>query len=166
MSNIANAHNGKPLLEVSETVAALKNRSSGRREFIKAAQIEQKTYFESCQEIIGSGLYRYLELVKEKIKIKVRNQSVLDGPSSCPKHGVNNKMLESIHNTVEYFLLPEIVTRFIMKFKNLNYKNAPSFLYGDGKKLPTEHIWTYCLRYVIGVLRINFCCYHSYLLAF
>ena len=48
-------------------------------------------------------------------------------------------MLESIHNTVEYFLLPEIVTRFIMKFKNLNYKNARSFLYGDGKRLPKEH---------------------------
>ena len=87
----------------------------------------------------GSGLDRYIELIKEKIKIKVQNKSVLDGLSSCLKYGVNIRALGSIHNTVEYVLFPEIVTRFIMKLKNLNYKNASSLLYGDGKRLLIEH---------------------------
>ena len=134
-----NANDGKALLEVSERLTALKNRFSDPRWFIKAAQIEQKIYCGNCQEIIGSCLDRYIELIKEKIKIKIQNKSVLDGPSSCLKYGVNIRTLGSIHNTVEYRLFPEIVTRFIMKLKNLNYKNASSLLYGDGKRLPTEH---------------------------
>ena len=75
-----NADDRKALLEVSERLTALKNRSSDRRGFIKAAQMEQKIYCENCQELIGGGLDRYIELIKEKIKIKVQNKSVLDGP--------------------------------------------------------------------------------------
>ena len=128
--------------------------------------MEQKIYCENCQELIGGGLDRYIELIKEKIKIKVQNKSLLDGPSSCVIYGVNIRTLGSIHNTVKYVFFPEMVTRFIMKFKNLNYKNASSLLYSDGKDYRQSTIQTCSLRYVVGVLRINFCCYHSSLLAF
>ena len=59
MSNIANAHNGKALLEVSERLTALKNSSSGRRGFIKAAQIEQKCIvrvFRKLLEVVYTGI--------------------------------------------------------------------------------------------------------------
>ena len=136
---LQNAADEKPLLEVSERLTALKNRSSDRRGFAKAVQMEQKIYCENCQDIIVSGLDRYIEFIKEKIKIKVQNKSVLDGPSSCLKYRVNIRTLGSIHNAVEYVLFPEVVTWFIMKLKNLNHKNASSLLYGDGKRLPIEH---------------------------
>ena len=55
-------------------------------------------YCENCREIIESGLDRYIELTKEKIKIKVQNESVLNGPSSCLKCGVNIRTLGSIRN--------------------------------------------------------------------
>ena len=136
---LQNAAAEKPLLEVSERLTALQNRSSDRRGFIKTVQMEQKIYCENCQDIIVSGLDRYIDLIKEKIKVKVQNKSILDGPSSCLQYGVNIRTLGSIHNTVEYVLFPEIVTRFIMKLKNLNHKNASCLLYGDGKRLPIEH---------------------------
>lgn len=60
--------------------------------------MEQKMYCENCREIIESGLDRYIELIKEKIKINVQNESVLDGPSSCLKYGVNIRTLGSIHD--------------------------------------------------------------------
>ena len=55
-------------------------------------------YCENCREIIESGLDRYIELIKEKIKINVQNECVLDGPSSCLKYGVNIRTLGSIHD--------------------------------------------------------------------
>lgn len=60
--------------------------------------MEQKMYCENCREIIESGLDRYIELIKEKIKINVQNESVLDGPSSYLKYGVNIRTLGSIHD--------------------------------------------------------------------
>ena len=125
----------------SERLTPLQNYSNDNGSFINTAKTEQRVNLVNCEEIIGSDLNTYTEELKEVIKkktVKISTDDVLSGSSrSYQTFDVNIRSLGHTHAIVEFALLPEIITSYLMREKNLNYKDASRLMYG--KLLPTEH---------------------------
>ena len=92
--------------------------------FFKTAKLEQPKIFQNCRQWIGEDIDCYVEHLLDIFTVeKKRNpDDVFDFGG---KTYIQFKLsLGTVKNTVEYFVLPEMVVRYMSKTLGISYSKA------------------------------------------
>ena len=103
---------------------------TSRKPFLRKTKTEQNQIFKSCRQWLGDDVNFYvlhlLELFTyEKVQ---KHDDIFDfgGKTYIPF----KISLATVASTVEYFVFPELVVRYISKILGINYKEALEKVYG------------------------------------
>ena len=105
------------------------------RQFENNAEKEAELISLRMKEYIGSGFRPcepYISHLFNKILTTQETpdpDDILDCGGSCFVQ-ITIKKIDNIFKTIEYIVLPEVFTEFIMAKKNLSYNAASQFLHG------------------------------------
>ena len=115
--------------KLSTTMTKKFDNCTSRRFFLRKARTEQNKVFKNCRQWIWDHVIFYvLHLLKLFTYKKVRKQDgIFDFGGNIPL----KISLETVASTVEYFVFPELVVRYISKILRINYKEALEKVYGD-----------------------------------
>ena len=101
------------------------------RSFLRKAKTEQNQIFKNCRQWIRDDVNFYvLHLLELFTYEKVRkHDDIFDfgGTTYIPL----KISLGTVGSTVEYFVFPELVVRYISKILRINYEEALEKVYGD-----------------------------------
>ena len=96
--------------------------------FLKTAKLEQPIIFKNCRQWIGEDIGSYVKHLLDIFTVeKKRNPDVFDFGG---KTYIQFKLsLGTVRNTVEYFVLPEIIIRYMSKTLGISYSKASEKVY-------------------------------------